>query len=239
MIDTAIVLAGGKGTRLKDITMDTPKPLVDFLGKPLLDYQLTFIKQQGIKNVILTLGYGADVIQEFCDAHDNFGLNIDYFIEDNPMGTAGIVVANQHMLSEQFFVIYSDTFLGVNFKKFADYHNHNQAMCSVFLYPTDHPEDSDLFELDDNQYLQQIHPAPHDKDHQNLSNQALYVMNKEILKNLSFAKQNIDFVKDIFTQCLEKDIKIKGYVCDDYIKDLGTPERYAQVIADYQSGKIY
>lgn len=238
MIDTAVILAGGKGTRLKSVTGDIPKPLVDFGGEPLLAFQIRHLKNQGIKNLIITVGYGADMIMDFCQQNNDFGINITYIHEDEPLGTAGAVIANLKTLPNEFFVVYSDTVLGVDFNKFYHFHHNNSASATVFLAPTDHPEDSDLFELDDAGLLSAIHPAPHAQDYPNLSNQALYIMTRADMEKLTFSKNNMDFVKDIFTQYLQKNIPIQGYVCYDYIKDLGTHQRYLDVLQDLQEGKI-
>jgi len=238
-----IILAGGKGSRLKERLGKLPKPLIDICGKPLLEHQILLAKAHGFKDLIITVCHEAEAIREFCGDGSRWSVNIRYLEEKQPLGTAGAILVNLATFADTFMVMYGDTLLNVDLSRFWDFHLRNKAEASLFLHPNDHPHDSDLVEIDSNGRIVAFHPYPHaaDRYFPNLVNAALYLVQKSSLeKSLAehdFSKA-IDFVKDLFPQMLKQNRFLLGYPSTEYIKDAGTPKRVDQVCADFLSGKI-
>ena len=176
----AVILAGGKGTRLKDRLGDLPKPMIPVAGKPLLEHQIELARQHGFTDVLLFVHHRADLIQAHFGDGSRFGLQVDYVVEQEPLGTAGAILAGFDKLAERFAVLYGDTMVNVDLTRFWRVHEQHQAAASLFLHPNNHPFDSDLVELDDSERVTAFHNRPHPTDRyfQNLVNAGLYVLEK-------------------------------------------------------------
>lgn len=238
----AVILAGGKGTRLKERLGGLPKPLIPVLGIPLIERQILSLKAYGIYDIIILVNHKADEIIKFCDERESWGLNIKC-IDDgvSPRGTAGAVLSIFNFLDEQFLVVYGDTLFNIDFGRFAKFHNaSDDVAASLFLHPNDHPADSDLVEMDDELRIVNFHGYPHksDKYLPNLVNAALYLINRESIQKWCNMQDAMDFAKDLFPKMLQDGAILKGYVSPEYIKDAGTPERLDKVEIDLQNGKV-
>lgn len=238
----AVILAGGKGTRLSERLGGLPKPLIDICGKPLLERQIELLKRHGFTHVLVLVNYGAQHIIEFCNSRDNWDLQIECVDDGEPRGTAGATLAVLPRLEGQFLVIYGDTMLEVDLTRFELYHNSQpDNSVTLFLHPNDHPQDSDLVELDDAGRVLAFHPYPHDptRYYPNLVNAALYFVRRAALEPWRHAKGPLDFGKDIFPGMLRRGYVLGGYNSPEYIKDCGTPARLDKVCADFISGRIH
>lgn len=235
----AVILAGGKGTRLTQVSNNLPKPMVPILGKPLLQYLIELCVQNQILDIKLLVSYKKDVIKKFFGDGSKYGVKIQYIIEESPKGTAGALFDAINELNEQFLVIYGDTFLDIDLESFLKFHQKKKGDVTIFLHPNDHPYDSDLVEINSDYQVNKIHSYPHgNKWHQNLVNAALYIFNKDSFKNLSFSSDNTDIAKDLFPFMLESKKKIYGYISTEYIKDMGTPNRLRKVENDIKNRKV-
>ncbi len=237
----AVILAGGKGTRLKERLEGLPKPLIDICGIPLLERQILLLKSYGFNNILLLVNYASNKIIEFCNQNDNWGLDISCIDDGEPLGTAGAVLSIYNLLESEFLVVYGDTMLDVDLNRFYRYHHQDpSSVATLFLHPNDHPADSDLVETDDNGKALGFYPYPHDpsKYYPNLVNAALYWIRKEGLLRWKDNKEMLDFGKDLFPMILEENLNIRGYNSIEYIKDGGTPKRLDKICGDLISGKI-
>ena len=236
----AIILAGGKGTRLAERLNGLPKPLIDIAGVPLLERQILLLKQNDFDEVIILVNYRAQQIVDFCQKRNNWDLNIKIVDDGEPLGTAGALLKSYNLLSDEFLVIYGDTMLDVDLRSFFKYHNEFKSDATIFLHPNDHPYDSDLVEVDEQYNVLAIHSYPHpqDKYFKNLVNAALYCIKKESLISWAKSTRVMDIAKDLFPLMIDENKKIKGYNSFEYIKDCGTPKRLDKVILDFHSGKI-
>jgi len=235
----AVILAGGKGTRLKNIISDIPKPMTPILGKPLLHYIIEQCIKYEIKNLCLLVSYKNEIIQEYFGDGKKFGVTIKYIVEDVPRGTAGALIDALSILEEQFLVLYGDTYFDIDFNTFWDFHDNHNGVASVFLHPNDHPYDSDLVEVDAFDQIQSIHPYPHDDSwRQNLVNAAVYIFQKNALKGFISKTKTTDIAKNLFPWMLQSKLKINGYRSTEYIKDMGTPERLSKLESDIKSEKV-
>ena len=137
-----IIMAGGKGTRISSVRNDVPKPMIEICGKPILEWQIDCLKRQGLTDITLVIGYLGHVIQEYFGDGEKFGVKIDYFVEDTPLGTAGALFKMD--LTEDFLLMCGDVILDVDFHRFIDFHKKNRAWASLMAHPNGHPYDSSL-----------------------------------------------------------------------------------------------
>ncbi|RWD37126.1 MAG: HAD-IIIA family hydrolase [Mesorhizobium sp.] len=237
----AVVLAGGRGTRLRSRTGDLPKSLVDVGGRPLLEHQIVLAKQHGIERILILVNHGAGQIVEFCNQRENWGIDVRCVDDGAPRGTAGAVLSVLDMLDDNFLTIYGDTMLDIDFTRFKCFHEkHKAAAATVFSHPNDHPHDSDLIETSEDGIVTAFHTYPHDPGcyYPNKVSAALYYIRKQALSRWRAAVTPLDFGKDLFPEMLRAGIEIRSYSSPEYIKDAGTPERLDKVCADFESGRI-
>lgn len=236
----AIIIAGGMGTRLKARLGDLPKPMIPIGGKPLLEHQVELAKRHGFSHIVIFACYRPDLIEAHLGDGRKWGVHIDYQIETTPLGTAGAVLAGMDSLAEQFLVFYGDTMVNVDLDRIWRRHVSSGADATLLLHPNDHPLDSDLVETDSAEWITAFHNRPHPTGtfFQNLVNAGLYVVNKSALVRWSADVKTMDFGKDLFPAMLRAGQRLLGYNTPEYIKDIGTPERYDHVSAQYTSGVI-
>jgi D,D-heptose 1,7-bisphosphate phosphatase len=232
------ILAGGAGSRLKARSGLLPKPMVNILGKPTLEWQLELCKRYGFKNICLLLHYEHEVIYEYFGNGERWGVELTYAVESQPRGTGGALRDALDRLDDRFLVLYGDTFADIDLRAFWDAHVGAKAGASLFLHPNDHPEDSDLVELDDNSQVLAIHPYPHVTGLvlPNVVNAALYVIERDHFGTVHLDEAKPDIAKNILPAMLKAGAHIFGYVSCEYIKDMGTPERLDKVERDILAG---
>lgn len=242
----AVILAGGKGTRLAERLNGLPKPLIDVAGRPLLERQILSLKEHGITNVLVLVNHRADAIADFFRTNDNFGLSVSLVDDGEPRGTAGAVIAALASIPEEardLLILYGDTVFNIDLHRMLDFHEGHDGDATLFLHPNDHPHDSDLIELDAGSRIRGILPYPHPEgaEYANLVNAALYVVRRNALAEWEHLAQEaprvIDFAKELFPAMLEKGRKLYGYNSPEYIKDVGTPARLDKAEADIASGR--
>lgn len=247
----AVIMAGGRGTRLSSITRDIPKPMVQIDGKPLLEHQIDNLKECGITDVILVTGYLGDVIEDyFGDGREispstekPFGVNISYYSEEIPLGTAGALGKIIDRLQENFILVFGDLFTCIDYRRFIEFHKDKKADATLFVHPNSHPYDSDIVITNsDKRVIGWSYKNTERKEfYKNLVNSGIYILDRKIAEYVSEiqhgGKEKVDLEKDILTKLLDdKDYKIYGYQSSEYVKDLGTPERLEAVKKDYFSG---
>lgn len=234
----AIILAGGKGTRMGAMTAEIPKPMLPVNGRPLLSYHLDLLKQYGVQEVWIMVNYLKEVIiSHFGDGKD-MGLRIRYYEEAEPLGTTGAIKAIETELDEDFFVLYGDVMVDMDLMRLMAFHKQKEADATLVLHPNDHPFDSDLVEVDAEKRILRFHTKPHatDRNYRNLVNAGVYVLNPILLQDIPFGKA-ADFGRDIFPAVVEK-CYLAGYLTTEYLKDMGRPERLQKVEADLLSGRV-
>ena len=235
---TVAILAGGFGTRLKSRTGNVPKPMTLILGKPVIEHQILLCKKYGFTDILFLVHYGSEVIQNYFKDGSNWGVNISYVEEIDPRGTAGALFDALSHLSDIFLVLYGDTYLDVDLAKFYRFHLENKSEASIMLHPNDHPSDSDLVEIDSEFRVLKLHPYPHPEGIyiNNLVNAGLYVANKSAFCGVipQFGKN--DLAKHTFSELIKSGRRILGYKSQEYIKDMGTPERLDRVESDILKG---
>jgi D,D-heptose 1,7-bisphosphate phosphatase len=240
----AVILAGGKGTRLAERLNGAPKPLVDVLGKPLLERQIEQLKAAGFSRIDVLVNHKAEQIRAFCDSRGNWGLDIRLIDDGEPKGTAGAVLAVLDRMQDEFLVVYGDTLFDIDFSRFLAAHEGDpEAAATLFLHPNDHPHDSDLVELGEDGRIRAFHNKPHPPGAwlPNMVNAALYAVRRRGLEPARAAWNGeaiFDFAHHAFPALLVRGAALRGYVSSEYIKDIGTPDRLDRACAALESGKV-
>lgn len=233
----AIILAGGKGTRLLPLTETIPKPMVMICGKPLLQYQIELLKDNGITEITLIVNYLGEKIKDYFQDGTQLGVNIDYIFETEPLGTAGTIGKLAENLHEDFLVLYGDLLLNTDLKALVKFHKKHKGIGTLVVHPNNHPEDSDLLELSPDSIITAIHSKPHSNEliYHNLVNAAIYILNPKI-SNYIPKDVPSDFGKDIFPKLILDRQKLYGYRTHEYIKDIGTIKRLHEAESDIEQG---
>lgn len=235
-----VILAGGMGTRLKDITGDLPKPLAPIDGTTLLGRQLELIAASRMTDVVVLCGYRADVIADYCGDGSKWGLNVRTVAEAQPRGTAGAVLDALGELQPRFIVMYGDVVLDVDLDRLVAVHERHAPAATLLVHPNDHPFDSDIVEVDLQGFVTRIrgYPHPPGEDLPNLVNAGLYVLERDALAAVTDLPAKPDFGKHVFARMVDQGMRLFGYRSPEYIKDAGTPERLAKTGRDIDSGKV-
>lgn len=251
-------MAGGKGTRIASVRNDVPKPMIEICGKPILEYQIENLKRCGLTDIILVVGYLGDVIREYFEDGRKFGVNITYFVEDHPLGTAGALFKMPE-LTDDFLLICGDIIMDVDLNRFIAFHKENKALASLVSHPNDHPYDSSLLvtEIDGpteqggmpkntHKVIQWLAKEDERVFYKNRVNAGIEILSPNLLKLAikNFIPRHpetpdkIDLDRDVLKANICSN-KIYAYDTPEYIKDMGTPERYYEVEKDIQIGKVH
>ncbi len=239
----AVVLAGGKGTRLRSVTGGKPKPLAPMGETTLLGHHLAALERHGFVEALVLVDYEAEQIRRWVSDNWHGVLQVSFLEDGTPRGTAGAVLAAYDRLQPEFLVTYADTLFEVQLQRFVAAHQaHKGCAATLFVHPNDHPHDSDLIELDDANRVLAFHPYPHPSDSwlPNMVNAALYCVRRESLRGVAEDMRQgvVDFGKHLFPAMLKRGLALYGYASSEYIKDAGTPERWEKVQRDLASGWV-
>ena len=240
-IDVAVIMAGGKGSRLLSITNDEiPKPMVPVDGKPLLEYQVEKLKTYGIKKIVMIVGHlGEKIVDHFKDGKD-FGVEIDYIFEKEPLGTAGAFYYLKDKIdAKDFMLVFGDIFFDMDFDRMEDFHFKNSALTTLLAHPNGHPYDSDLIQTDDTGRVIGFDSKHNVRDYwyDNMVNAGMYIINKRLL-DLVKEPVKTDFEKDILANQVELGANIYAYHTPEYVKDVGTVDRINATVEELKSGLI-
>ena len=232
-----VIIAGGRGTRLG--LKDIPKPMVKIGSVPLLEHHINLAREYGIEEIYLLSGYLSEVITDYFGDGSKFGVRITHIIENVPLGTAGAIKQLEDKINERFMIFYGDVLLDFDISSFIHFDSTMESIATIIVHPNDHPYDSDLVEINDENIITAFHSKPHDGNrfYQNMVNAGVYILSPEIFKFISVDKPS-DFGKDIFPLLMTSNKRIGAYKSAEYIKDMGTADRLAKTKKDYLSGKV-
>jgi histidinol-phosphate phosphatase family protein len=233
-----IILCGGLGTRLGRHAGAVPKPMAPIGGRPVLEHLVGLARDAGIRDVVLLTGHLAEQIEDHFGDGSRLGVRVHYFREPKPLGTAGGIKAIEDRIDDDFLVLYGDVMMCFDVARFIEFHRRHRPLASLVVHPNDHPYDSDLVELDDDARIVAVHSKPHEagRYYANLVNAGAYLFSPGILAHLEPGVK-CDFGRDVFPRLVGTG-RLFGYNTPEYLKDMGTPERYDRVDADWAGGKI-
>ena len=259
-------MAGGKGTRIASVKSDVPKPMIPIAGKPILEWQIENLKKQGLTDITLVIGYLGHVIKDYFGNGSDFGVNISYYVEDSPLGTAGALFKMD--LREDFLLLCGDVILDVDYHRFIKFHHEHKAWASLMAHPNGHPYDSSLLvteiefpqlstvncqlstemgklPVDTHRVVKWMNKEDERLWYKNRVNAGIEIISPDLLKETmkNFVPRHpetpdkIDLDRDVLKPNIASG-KIFAYDTPEYIKDMGTPDRYYEVEEDIKSGKV-
>jgi histidinol-phosphate phosphatase family protein len=231
----AVILAGGKGERLG--LKNIPKVMVRIGSKPLLQRQIELLVSFGITDIVLCVKHLSEKIKKYFGNGEKFGAKIIYSEEDDFLGTAGALKLAEDLLEKNFILLYGDIMLDMNLAKLVTYHKKKKGIATLVVHPSDHPEDSDIVDVDKDGRVKKIWRPKEGEKFRNLTNAAVFVFSKKITKYIP-GKKFANIERDILPLVLERGEHIYAYETDEYIKDIGTPERLKKVKNDFKNKKI-
>lgn len=233
-----VIMAGGKGTRISSIASDIPKPMIKINDKPVLQLEIESLKKQGITDFIITVSHLGHIIMDYFSDGSKFGVNIEYYNEEVPLGNAGALFKIKDKLTEDFLLINGDVLFDIDINRFIEFHKNKKALVSLFTHPNSHPYDSGLIIADENNcvidWLNKEDPRP--DYYKNRINAGIHILSNKVLEN-NIDKEKIDLDRDILKPLCDKKC-MYAYDSSEYVKDMGTPERYKQVSEDYLCGIV-
>lgn len=243
-------MAGGRGTRIAELFPNIPKPLIPVAGMPILEREIKSLCAQGFKDIILTVGYLADKIIAYFGDGSQFGAKIDYFVEESPLGNAGALFRLREKIGDEpFLLLNADAAFDVDFNRMVAFHKNRGGLVTLFTHPNSHPYDSGLIIADKNGHVEKW-LAKEDERPQwygNRVNAGLHVIDPKAL-DISLKSLEINNVTGFPQGKVDLDRQILKPLCGsnmmfcydspEYVKDMGTPERFHQVEADYKNGVV-
>lgn len=235
MLHTAIILAGGFGTRLKGLIDDLPKPLAPVNQRPFLDYLLAYLSAQGLQKLVLSTGYQAEKIsKQYGPSY--LGMDLHYIPETQPLGTGGgIRLACASIEEEECFVLNGDSFFGIALEDFYALHKKHGAQCSLALRQVENASRYGSIQMDkDYRITAFMEKSP--EQQAGLINAGVYILNKNLFMQHSPENRAFSVERDFFEkQCLN--LQIKGFPFSAYFIDIGVPEDYAKAQDDFKQFK--
>lgn len=252
-----IIMAGGKGTRIASIANDIPKPMIRIGEKPILQYQIENLRSCGLTDITLVIGHLGYIIKDyFKDGHD-FGVHISYYTEEHPLGTAGALFKMPE-LTEDFLLLCGDVIFDIDFNRFINFHQKHHAWASLMAHPNGHPYDSSLLmtetltpqekgglPVESHRVIGWLNKEEERTYYKNRVNAGIEIISPKLLaetmKNYvprhPEQPDKIDLDHDVLKPNIPSG-KIFAYDTPEYIKDMGTPDRFHEVERDLQTGKV-
>lgn len=253
-----VIMAGGRGTRIASVANDVPKPMINICGKPILEHQIDNLKACGLTDIILVIGYLGEKIKDYFGDGSRFGVCIEYFIEDHPLGTAGALF-KMPQLTEDFLLLCGDVIIDVDFNRFIAFHKEKKAWASLVAHPNGHPYDSSLLvteieapkmaggmPVDTHRVICWMAKEDERLYYKNRVNAGVELISPELLKETmkNFVPRHpetpdkIDLDRDVLKTNIGSG-RIYAYDTPEYVKDMGTPDRFFEAENDIKTGKVH
>ena len=245
-----VIMAGGKGSRIRSVASDIPKPMIKIAGKPVLEHEIECLRSQGFTELIITVSYLGDLIMDYFGDGTKFGVHITYYKEEVPLGNAGALFKIRHLLTEDFLLLNADAVFDIDFNRFVDFHKRHGGLVTLFAHPNSHPYDSGLLVADGNGAVLRWLTKEDDRPrwYKNCVNAGLHVINPAVLDAAGYDADRIGTVVDGETLKIDLDRQLLKPLCGtgqmfcycspEYVKDMGTPDRYEAVCRDFETGKV-
>lgn len=236
----AVIMAGGKGTRLHRITHDAiPKPLAPIAGKPILQWQVESLGRGGVTDIILVVGHLGEKIEGFFGDGSAFGVRIRYYREGQPLGTAGALPELKEWLEQTFLLVFGDTVFDISLSRMLAFHREKRALATLFVHPNSHPFDSDIVLRDGDGRVRDLLPKHEERAswYDNCVNAGLYIVERELCGRIPRGEK-ADLEKQVLWPLAQEGGRVYAYLSPEYIKDVGTPERIAAAEEELLTGVV-
>lgn len=241
-----VIMAGGKGTRISSVARDIPKPMIRIQDKPVLEHEIACLKNQGFTDIIITVSHLGNIIMDYfgdgskCSpvTGEPFGVNIEYYFEQEPLGNAGALFKLKDKLTEDFLLLNADAIFDVDFNRFVAFHKQHGGLATLFTHPNSHPYDSGLILADDRGAVEQWLTKEDSRPtwYRNRVNAGLHVLSPKVL-DVEITTPKVDLDRQLLKP-LAGTGKMFCYDSPEFVKDMGTPERYAAVCRDFREGRV-
>jgi mannose-1-phosphate guanylyltransferase / phosphomannomutase len=226
------VMAGGEGTRLRPLTSNQPKPMVPIVGKPCMEHILELLREHGFQDVVITVAFLPQAIRSYFGDGTSIGLNLQYSVEESPLGTAGSVRLASDALDETFLVISGDALCDIDLRQIVDFHKEKGAAVTIGLKSVENPLEFGIVVTDEDGKVERFLEKPSwGQVFSDTINTGIYVLEPEVLKHIP-TDRPYDFSKELFPLLLEMGRPIYGYVCEGYWQDIGNLDQYRQANFD-------
>ena len=234
----AVLMAGGEGTRLRPLTANRPKPLVPLVNKPVMEYIIELLKKYGINQIVVTVHYLADEIMSYFGDGSDWGVQIVYSVEDEPLGTAGAVKMVEEYLDDTFMIISGDALTDFDLGKVIEYHKQKQAVATLTLTRVDNPLEYGVVITENDGTIRRFLEKPSwGEVFSDTVNTGIYILEPEVFK-LMEKRKNYDWSKDIFPKLLETERPMYGCIATGYWCDIGNIQQYRQAHIDVIQGRV-
>ncbi|HDD46447.1 MAG TPA: nucleotidyltransferase family protein, partial [Candidatus Aenigmarchaeota archaeon] len=234
-IKTAVILAGGKGTRLRPITYEIPKPLVPVHGKPVVAHIFDLLKKYGIVDVILSIGYLKEKIKNEIGDGSKFGVKVRYIEEEEPLGTGGPLRLAKDILKSAFIVSNGDELKDINIMDMYEVHKRNNALVTIALKTVEDPSAYGVAKLEGERIMEFVEKPKKEEAPSNLINAGFYIMEPKVIDMIP--EGNVSLERDIFPKIAEMG-KLYGYPFSGQWFDTGNIERYERAIKEWKGIKL-
>ena len=232
-----VILAGGKGTRIASLDATVPKPMIRICAKPILQWQIECLHRQGYDDITIVVGYMGQTIKDYFGSGSVLGVSINYITETEPLGTAGALYFLRDIITSDFLLLNGDIIFDIEIDRFYSCHKKHGGIATIFTHPNDHPYDSGIIVADENDCVTAwLHKEEPRLWYKNRVNAGLHILSPSILGFFSQPRKT-DLDRDILKPLIAGK-QLYTYDSPEYVKDMGTPERYHQVERDIMQGKV-
>jgi mannose-1-phosphate guanylyltransferase/phosphomannomutase len=212
----SVIMAGGEGTRLRPLTCNIPKPMVPIVNKPVMEHIIELLRKHNLTDIAVTLQYLPNIIKNHFNDGREYDVNLKYYVEDKPMGTAGSVKNAEDFLDDTFIVISGDALTDIDLKKAIDFHFSKKSMATLVLKKVEIPLEYGVVVTDENGRITRFLEKPSwGEVFSDTVNTGIYILSPEVLKYYN-KNEIFDFSKDLFPLLLKQDKPMYGYVSEDY-----------------------
>lgn len=232
-IKKVFILAGGLGTRLKPLTNEIPKPMVEIDGKPLLEHVISLFKKYGVYDIILAVHYKKEKIMNYFKDGSEFGVKITYIEEKEPLGTAGALLLAKNMLNETFFMINADDLMNINLQNMLEFHRKNKAVATIALTKIEDTREYGVAKLEGDKIVEFVEKPLPEVAPSHLISSGLYILEPEVIDLIPKREGIIRMETEVFPD-IAKSGKLYGYPFPGQWFDTGTLERYEQVKREWK-----
>jgi len=233
----AVILVGGEATRLRPLTINTPKAVVPVLNTPFLEHVIRHLVRHQVKEIILAQGHLAQPIEDYFGDGSQFGVKLSYTLEDTPRGTAGAIKNAERYLDRTFLVLNGDIFTDLDIAAMVDLHREKKAAVTIALTPVDDPTSYGLIETNAQGRITRFLEKPGwDEITTNMINAGTYILEPDVLSQIQ-PRIKVSIERETFPLLLARMEPVYAYTSSAYWIDVGTPERYLQLHRDLLSGK--
>lgn len=234
----AVVMAGGQGTRLRPLTSNQPKPMVPVVNKPTAQHILELLSRHGIRDVVMTVAFMPQLMQNYFGDGSSFGMHIEYSVEENPLGTAGSVKNAQSALDDTFIVISGDALTDFDLQAIIGFHREREALVTIALKSVDNPLEFGVVIVDEDGRIERFLEKPGwGQVFSDTINTGIYVLEPQVLDHVPEG-ESFDFSHQLFPRLHDQHKPLYGMLCEGYWQDIGSLSQFLQANRDALDGKV-